>query len=92
MKKGSGRFEPQGLLIAYKELGTIHIDEFAQAIMTDLHVLKENYHVQFVRTARLKLTITDEYGDELTLHRPTGGVMHFMHTAHYRPACKDYEL
>ena len=93
MKNKYGKsFEPNGLTIAYKELGTMHIDEFAQALLADIEALKEIYHVHYVRSSSLRLHVTNEYGEEYDVRRPAGGRIFYMDTHHYRPACKDYDL
>ena len=89
--KGGG-FEPHGVLIAYKELGTISIDEFRQALIADLQALKDIYNVQFVTAPRLKIIATTEYGEPVRLRRPAGGYIYYMDTHHYRPSCRDYDL
>jgi hypothetical protein len=85
-------FQPDGLTIGYKQLGVISIDELAQALLADINALKDIYNVQFVASSRLKLFITNEYGDIRKLRRPGGGRIYYMDTHHYRPACKDYDL
>lgn len=92
MSSNKGSFEPKGLLIAYKELGTISIDEFRQAIIADLQALKEIYNVQYVKAPRLKINVTNEYGETVKVRRPMGGYIYYMDTHHYRPSCKDYDL
>lgn len=92
MKTGKGSFEPHGLLIAYKQLGTISIEELAHAIMEDLGALRDIYNVRYVTAPRLKIFVTNEYGEEITVRRPGGGRIFYMDTHHYRPACKDYDL
>ena len=92
MKKNKGTFEPQGLLIAYKELGTISVDEFRQAILADLQALNDIYNVQYVKEPRLKIIATNEYGEQIKIRRPTGGFIYYMDTHHYRPSCRDYDL
>lgn len=92
MSKKDEPFEPRGLLIAYRELGTIHIDELEQAMITDIRALKDIYNVQYVKGCRLKLFVTNEYGEPVKVRRPTGGGIYYMDTHYYRPACKDYEL
>ena len=92
MKKNKGPFEPQGLLIGYKELGNIHIDEFAQAVITDIHALREYYHVSYVKGSKLRVYPTNEYGDPVRATRPEGGRVFYFDTWHYRPSCKDYDL
>ena len=62
MAKKERGFEPRGLTIGYKELGTISIDELLHAIAADVHALKDIYGVKYVKAPRLKLFITNEYG------------------------------
>jgi hypothetical protein len=90
VKKGS--FEPKGLLISYKELGTISIEEFKQALIADLDSLKEIYNVRYVTAPRLKINVTNEYGEPVKVRRPAGGYIYYMDTHHYRPSCRDYDL
>ena len=92
MAKNTGPFEPSGLTIAYKALGTISIDELAHAVIADIQALKDIYNVQYVKGSRFRLLVTNEYGEEIKVRRPTGGTIHYMDTHHYRPACKDYDL
>lgn len=40
MSTNKGSFGPDGLTIAYKELGTISIDEFKQAVIADVNARK----------------------------------------------------
>ncbi|MDR6303419.1 hypothetical protein GGQ85_001109 [Nitrobacter vulgaris] len=87
-----GPFDPDGLTISYKELGTISLDELKQAILADLAALKDIYNVQYVNAPRLKIFVTNEYGEKIRVRRPGGGCVYYMDTHHYRPACKDYEL
>lgn len=92
MKNNRGPFDPDGLTISYKELGTISIDEFKQAILADLAALKDIYNVHYLTAPRLKLFVTNEYGEKIRVRRPGGSSVYYMDTHHYRPACKDYEL
>lgn len=92
MTKRKRPAESPSLLIAYKELGTINIDELAHALIEDIHALKDIYNVRYVKNARLRLCVTNEYGEELKVRRPAGGTIRYMDTHHYRPACKDYGL
>ncbi len=85
--------QPQNaVFIDYKELGTISIDELAQALYTDIQALKDIYNVKYVTAPRIKLPITNEYGDQRLIRHPEGHFINRMDTHHYRPACKDYEL
>ncbi len=90
MRKGP--FEPEGLTIAYKALGTISIEELTHALIEDMQALREIYNIQYVKNPRLRLYVTNEYGEEIRVRRPTGGTIYYMDTHHYRPACKDYDL
>lgn len=92
MTANKGPFEPNGLTIIYRELGTINIDELAHAVWEDIQVLKDIYNVRYVKAPRLKIFVTDEHGDALRVRRPGGGTIHYLYTHHYRPACKDYDL
>lgn len=90
--KKRGSFEPDGLTIDYKALGTISIDELAHALIEDIQALKDIYNIQYVRRPRLRFLPTDEYGGEITVRRPAGGTIRYMDTHHNRPACKDCDL
>ena len=92
MNKENGTFGRYGLFIAYRELGTVNIDEFRQALISDVNALKDIYDVRFIKDARLNFLVTNEYGEELRVRRPTGGTIRYMDTHHYRPSCKDYDL
>lgn len=85
-------FEPGGLIISYKELGIISIDEQIHALVEDGKALKEIYNVQFVKAARIRFFVTNEYGEIIKVRRPGGGYIDYMDTHHYRPACLDYDL
>ncbi|GGC12537.1 hypothetical protein GCM10011494_34180 [Novosphingobium endophyticum] len=82
----------KGLTISYRQLGTISVDELLQALIQDVHALRDIYNVQYVKSPRLRLFATNEYGDEVMVRRPTGGPVNYLDTHHYRPACKDYDL
>jgi hypothetical protein len=90
--QSKGPWEPDGLTISYKELGTVNIDEWIHAFLEDMQALKKNYNISYVRVPQIKVYATNEYGEEIKVRRPGGGSIHFMHTNHYRPACMDYEL
>lgn len=80
------------LVVEYKSLGTVSIDELAHAIMEDIQALKSEYNVRFVTDVRLRIPVTNEYGDPLRVIRPGGGTMYRIDTHHYRPTCLDYNL
>ena len=92
MRKEKGTFDPRGLTIDYKELGTISIDELVHAIIEDVQALKDIYNIRYVKNPRLRIFVTNEYGEEIKVYRPTGGTINHMDTHHYRPSCKDYDL
>lgn len=92
MSKKGRSFEPDGLTIDYKALGTISIDELAHALIEDIQALKDIYNIQYVKRPRLRFLPTNEYGEEVRVRRPAGGTIRYMDTHHYRPACKDYDL
>ena len=87
-----GPFEPRGLTIGYTALGVIRIEEYIQALVVDMYVLRDVYNVRYVAPERLKLLVTNELGEEIKVRRPGGGYVHYLRTHHLRPACKDYEL
>lgn len=91
MKKNK-TFSGGGLTIDYKELGTISINEFRDAVIADIEALKDIYNIRYVKSPRLRMYPTNEYGEPVRLTRPAGGTIEFMDTHHYRPACKDYDL
>ncbi len=92
MGKGNNDFGPHGLIVSYRALGTISIEELAHALIEDIQALKDIYRISYVRGSRLKLIATNEYGEEISVQRPTGGSVFYLDTHHYRPACKDYDL
>ena len=92
MTKNDRPYDSNGLMISYKQLGTINIDELAHAVIEDIQALKDTYNVRYVTGARLKLFTTDEYGRRVEVRRPAGGIIRYMDTLHYRPACRDYDL
>ncbi len=88
----SKKKKDDALVIEYKSLGTITIDELAHAILEDIQALKHEHSVRFVTGVRLRLPVTNEYGDPLRVIRPGGGKMTRIDTHHYRPICLDYDL
>lgn len=83
---------PKGLTIDYNLLGTISIDELVHAIWEDIQIAKQTYNIRYVKGLVLLLPVTNEYGDPISVRHPSGPVIHRLHTSHYRPACKDYDL
>jgi hypothetical protein len=57
-----------------------------------MQTLKQEFNVGYVKVSRIKMYVTNEYGEEVKLRRPGGPCIHFMYTNHYRPSCMDYEL
>lgn len=92
MSRRKGSHEPERLTIAYKELGTISIEEFRDALIEDIQALREIYNVRYVDGARLQFHVTNEYGEQIRVRRPAGGTVNFMDSHHYKPACTDYDL
>jgi len=88
-KKG---FELDGLTIGYKELGTISIEEMMEALVEDMQALRDIYNVHYVNGSRLRLYVTNEYGEPIKVTRPAGGRVRYLDTHHYRPSCLDYKL
>lgn len=78
------------LVIEYKALGTMPIDELAHAIIEDIQALKDNYNVHFISDVRLRIPVTNEYGESLRVTRPGGWTVFRIDAHHYRPACLDY--
>jgi hypothetical protein len=81
------------LLIDYKSLGTIALDEFKQALWDDIQALHEEFGISFVQGAKLIVPATNEYGDPVSVKRLSNGQrVSRLDTHHYRPACMDYKL
>lgn len=89
-KKGNKR-QP-GILVEYKELGTISMDELIQAIITDIHVLRDDFNAKFTTGVRLILPVTNEYGELIDLKKSNGQKISKFDTNHYRPSCLDYDM
>ncbi len=85
-------FNVRGLVIEYRRLGTIALDELKQAIIADLNALHDQYGISYVTGTILRIFPTNEYGEDVTVTKPEGGRVLRIDTHHYRPACKDYEL
>ncbi len=85
-------YKRQGLIIEYRELGTVSVEEMVHALIEDLHALRDIYNVRYTTGAHLRLPVTNEYGEHLTVRGPSGGHVFRLDTHHYQPACKDYDL
>lgn len=93
MAKKKIKHKPTGLTVDYTRMGAMTIDEFKQALWTDLQILKEDHHVKYVIAPKLKLELADEFGDCAPLRgRGDGKPIYRIHTRHYRPACMDYDF
>ena len=92
MTRGTGPYRPPYFTLDYTLMGLMTIDEFRQAILTDLHVLKETYNIKYLKGSMLKLSLTDKFGEHAPLkNRSNGKAIYRMHTHYYRPACLDYD-
>ena len=83
--------KPNHLTIDYRLLGTISLAEFRQALLTDLAILEDDFHIQYMTGPRLHVPITDELGHGIAFSALTDRQRTWIETHHYRPACKDYE-
>jgi hypothetical protein len=81
------------VVIDYKNLGTIALDELKQAIWEDIQMLREEFGVSFITGVKLVVPATNQYGDPLQVRRlSTGAPVRRLDTHHYHPACLDYKL
>jgi len=92
MDKGKSFKDRNIATIEYKTLGTISVEQLAQALWEDIKALQEFYGVKFVTGAKLEIPATNEYGDPLPVRHPDGHIVRRYATHHYRPACLDYQL
>jgi hypothetical protein len=92
MTQGRGSIKNGHLTVDYSVLGVVTIDELFRAIHEDIQSLKEIHGVRFVKGARLRLPVTDGYGQDITVRRANGTPMYRMHTYHHKPVCEDYDL
>ena len=77
------------LTIDYNMLGLMTLDEFRQALWTDLGVLKDLYNVRYVIAPKLKISLSNEFGERSPLRRKQDGKpIYRMHTRHFRPICE----
>jgi len=81
------------LTVDYAKMGVMTIDEFKQALWTDLQILKDEHNAKYVSAPKLKLELTDKFGERLPLRDAHDGKpIYRLHTHHFRPACMDYDL
>ena len=92
MNKKPNTKKPKPFVIGYEELGTIPIKELRDALIEDMHSIREIYNIQYVTSGRLIIPVTNEYGEAIRVRRPTGGFIDYIDTHHFRPACRDYDL
>jgi hypothetical protein len=78
--------------VEYNPLGTVSIEQLAQALWEDIKALQDFYGVRFVTGARLEIPATNEYGDPVYVRHPDGHIVRNYDTHYYRPACLDYNL
>ena len=79
-------------VVDYKSIGTVSIDEMAQALWEDIKALQDLFGVRYVTGAKLIIPSTNEYGDPLVVKHPDGRILRRYDTHYYRPACMDYKL
>mgnify|MGYP006283851959 CR=1 FL=1 len=80
------------MMLEYRALGTVTLDELRQAIFTDFECLKDEHNVRYVKEAVVRFAVTDEYGQSRTVKRKDGSKLQRMETNYHRPVCKDFEL
>ncbi len=80
------------LAVDYHHLGTLSDRQLIDAIIDDIHMIKEDYGVTFYSNARLLVWASNEFGDARTFTRNGGEQMRRLDSTHYRPACLDYDL
>lgn len=79
------------LMIDYSGLGTVCVEEFTQALIEDMHAIREDFRIRFCTRPRLYLPVTNEYGDPVDIRRDDGMRVERIHTYHYRPFCLEFE-
>ncbi len=91
MTKRHPKYQPS-LTVDYSLLGIVTLEELRQAILTDLAVLADIYHVKYVKGPRLRIELSNEFGDTAPLKSlGDGKPIYRMRTRYYRPACLDYD-
>ena len=87
----SRKRKDSAVLIEYRGLGTISIDELAHALIEDIQAIKEEFNVRYCENVRLRIPVTNEYGEPLVARRDCGTRVNKIDTFHYRPFCLDYD-
>ena len=91
-KKNNSNDKP-GLTIDYSRIGVMTIEEFKQALWTDIQILKDEHNVKYITKPKLKLGLTDAFGECTPLRgRYDSKPIYRLHTQYNRPACWDYDL
>lgn len=85
------KFRDNALVIEYRGLGTISVEELAHALIEDLQCIKEEFNVRFCTNVRLRIPVTNEYGEPLKPRRECGTRVSRIDSFHYRPMCMDYD-
>lgn len=80
------------ILIEYRGLGTVSMEELAHALIADLHAIRDEFNVKFCSNVRLRIPVTNEYGEPLVPRRDCGTQVSKIDSFHYRPFCLDYDL
>jgi len=81
------------LTIDFSRIGIMTIEEFKQALWTDIQILKDEYNVKYITAPKLKIGLTDAFGECTPLRgRYDGKPIYRLHTHYNRPACMDYDL
>jgi hypothetical protein len=92
MDKTKGNKRRNVATIEYNSLGTVSVEQLAQALWEDIKALQDFYGVRFVTGAKLEIPATNEYGDPVLVRHPDGRIVRNYATHSYRPACLDYDL
>jgi len=80
------------LMINYNRLGTVSERELLDAFIDDLHIINDEFGIHFYSGAKLFLWGSNEWGDPCYFKKPCGGKIRTLDTAHFRPACLDYDI
>lgn len=72
--------------------GLISIEEFRQAIWTDLGHLEKVDGAEFVQDPLICLPVVNQYGDLLNITNEQGTIMRKIHSHAYKCAALDFQL